>query len=246
MSKLEFLSPEGLRLDGRRPPELRKIVCRLGVFEQADGSAYVEMGSTKVLATIYGPHEAKSRGKSQADRAIINCEYSMATFSTGERKRRAKGDRRSVETAILIRDTFEAAIHTSLYPRSQIDIYVQVLQADGGQVSACINAATLALVDAGIPLKDYVTSCSAGLIDGKPILDLNYIEKSARGPELVLAVLSKSRGVIMAQMDQRLHVDRFEEVMELAIEGCETIMEILDKSVRERTLQLLASVTTEN
>lgn len=56
----------------------------------------------------------------------------MATFSRGERKNRSRGDRRSVEAAMVIRQTFECAIMTNLYPRSQIDIYIQVLQADGG------------------------------------------------------------------------------------------------------------------
>ena len=47
----------GLRVDGRRPPELRKLQCKLGVFQQADGSAFLEQGNTKVLATVYGPHD---------------------------------------------------------------------------------------------------------------------------------------------------------------------------------------------
>jgi hypothetical protein len=57
----------------------------------------------------------------------------------------------------------QATIKTELYPRSQIDIFVEVLQADGGNYCACVNAATLALIDAGIPLKDYVTACTASL-----------------------------------------------------------------------------------
>lgn len=126
MAGLEILSPEGLRLDGRRPHELRKIVCRMGVFKQADGSAYIEMGNTKALATVYGPHEVTNKSKILHDRVLLNCQFSMATFSTGERKKRPKGDRRSTETSMLIRRTFEAAILTQLYPRSQIDIYVQV------------------------------------------------------------------------------------------------------------------------
>lgn len=127
MAGLEILSPEGLRLDGRRPHELRKIVCRMGVFKQADGSAYIEMGNTKALATVYGPHEVTNKSKILHDRVLLNCQFSMATFSTGERKKRPKGDRRSTETSTLIRRTFEAAILTQLYPRSQIDIYVQVI-----------------------------------------------------------------------------------------------------------------------
>lgn len=129
MAGLEILSPEGLRLDGRRPHELRKIVCRVGVLSQADGSAYIEMGNTKALATVYGPHEATSKAKALHDRVLLNCQFGMATFSTGERKRKPRGDRKSTELSMIIRRTFEAAILTELYPRSQIDIFVQVSKA---------------------------------------------------------------------------------------------------------------------
>lgn len=57
MAGLELLSDQGFRIDGRKPTELRRIQCRLGVFSQADGSAYIEQGNTKVLAAVYGPHE---------------------------------------------------------------------------------------------------------------------------------------------------------------------------------------------
>ena len=60
MAGLELLSDQGFRVDGRRPHELRRIRCRLGVFDQADGSAYIEQGNTKVLAAVYGPHEVRS------------------------------------------------------------------------------------------------------------------------------------------------------------------------------------------
>ncbi len=69
-----------------------------------------------------------SKSKTQHDQAIINCQYSMATFSTGERKRRPRGDRKSVEMTQHLRQTFDAAIQTQLYPRSQIDIFVEVIK----------------------------------------------------------------------------------------------------------------------
>lgn len=59
MSGQDLLSDQGLRLDGRRANEIRKITCKLGVFGQSDGSAYFELGNTKVLAAVYGPHEVK-------------------------------------------------------------------------------------------------------------------------------------------------------------------------------------------
>ncbi|PVD21842.1 hypothetical protein C0Q70_17644 [Pomacea canaliculata] len=128
MAGLELLSDQGFRIDGRRPHELRKIECRLGVFRQADGSAYIEQGNTKVLAAVYGPHEVRGRrGKALHDKVVINCQYSMATFSTGERKRRPRGDRKSQEMTMHLQQTFNAAILTTLYPRSQIDIFVEDL-----------------------------------------------------------------------------------------------------------------------
>uniref|UniRef100_A0A8C2RFT5 Exoribonuclease phosphorolytic domain-containing protein n=1 Tax=Capra hircus TaxID=9925 RepID=A0A8C2RFT5_CAPHI len=128
MAGLELLSDQGYRVDGRRAGELRKIQARMGVFAQADGSAYIEQGNTKALAVVYGPHEIRgSRARALPDRALVNCQYSSATFSTGERKRRPHGDRKSCEMGLHLRQTFEAAILTQLHPRSQIDIYVQMV-----------------------------------------------------------------------------------------------------------------------
>ena len=68
-----------------------------------------------------------SKGKALHDKVLVNCQYSMATFSTGERKRRPRGDRKSKEMTMHLQQTFDATIMTSLYPRSQIDIFVEVL-----------------------------------------------------------------------------------------------------------------------
>jgi exosome complex component RRP41 len=182
MSAYELLSDQGLRLDGRKSGELRRLRCKMGVFGQADGSAYIEQGNTKVLAAVYGPHEVKGNAAKNSEHVIVNCQYSMAVFSTGERKRRPRGDRKSTEMSVHLRQTFQAAIRTELYPRSQIDIFVEVLQADGGNYCACVNAATLALIDAGIPLRDYVCACTASLVDDSPMVDISSLEATAGGP----------------------------------------------------------------
>jgi exosome complex component RRP41 len=85
-----------------------------------------------------------------------------------------------MEIQLQIRDTFESVILTEMYPRSQIDIYLQLMQSDGGQVQACINAATLALINAGIAMRDYVVACSVGNVNGSPILGsyLNWMKMS--------------------------------------------------------------------
>ncbi|KAL0379435.1 UNVERIFIED_CONTAM: Exosome complex component RRP41 [Sesamum angustifolium] len=235
---MEYVNPEGLRLDGRRPMEMRQLRAEIGVVSKADGSAVFEMGNTKVIAAVYGPREVQNRSQQSNDQALVRCEYSMANFSTGDRMRKPKGDRRSTEISLVIRQTMEACILTNLMPRSQIDIFVQVLQADGGTRSACINAATLALADAGIPMCDLVTSCSAGYLNGTPLLDLNYVEDSAGGPDVTLGILPKLDKVTLLQMDSKLQMDTFENVMQLAIEGCKAVASYIREILLENTKQL--------
>ncbi|KAF1574190.1 UNVERIFIED_CONTAM: Exosome complex component RRP41, partial [Eudyptes robustus] len=241
MAAPELLSDEGYRADGRRPAELRKVRARMGVFAQADGSAYIEQGNTKALAVVYGPHETRgSRGKALPDRALVNCQYSLATFSTGERRRRPHGDRQAGELALLLKQTFEAAILTRLYPRSQIDIYVQILQADGGNYCACVNAATLAVMDAGIPMRDYVCASTAGLAEDTPLADLSSPEEAAGGPRLVLALLPASGQIALLQLSARLHQERLEAALEAAGRACRALHAVLDRVVRERLREVTA------
>ncbi|KDR24253.1 Exosome complex exonuclease RRP41, partial [Zootermopsis nevadensis] len=234
MAGMHLLSDQGLRLDGRRANELRQIRCKLGVFSQPDGSAYLEQGNTKVLAAVYGPHEIRgSRTKSLHDKALVNCQYSMATFSTGERKRRPRGDRKSQEMSMHLRQALQAAIRVEVYPRSQIDIFVEVLQADGGNYCACVNAATLAIMDAGIPMKEYMVACTASLGNGDvPLVDISHLEENSGGPNLTVAALPLSGQVALMEMSQRFHLDHLPKVVECALQGCRDIHQILDQAVR--------------
>lgn len=99
MAAWELLKDQNFRLDGRKPNELRRIETRMGVFPNADGSAYLEQGNTKVLASVYGPHEVKGgRGRANPERAVINCQFSKSAFSSSERKTHMKFGRNSSET----------------------------------------------------------------------------------------------------------------------------------------------------
>ncbi|KAM3962173.1 LOW QUALITY PROTEIN: exosome complex component Ski6 [Aphomia sociella] len=231
----DLLSSQGLRLDGRRPNELRRIRCKLGVFTQPDGSAYLEQGNTKVLAAVYGPHQA-AKSKLSTEGVVVNCQYSMATFSTGERKNRPRGDRKSQEMSMHLRQALTAAIKTELYPRSQIDIYVEVLQADGGAYCACVNAATLALTDAGVPLRAYACACSSSMAwrggAPEPLLDVGHVEEAA-GVVLTVAALPATGNIALLEMSHRLHMDYFDVVLSRAMQGCKDIEVILDRAVRE-------------
>ncbi|RKP07866.1 ribosomal protein S5 domain 2-type protein [Thamnocephalis sphaerospora] len=244
MSRVELLNPEGLRVDGRRANELRKLSCKLSPLQHADGSAYIEQGNTKVLAVVYGPRETRHRAQVMHDRAYINVEYLVAPFSAGERKKRSKNDKRLLELALAVKQTFDSVVMTTLHPRSQIDIYLQVLQDDGGALQASINAATLALVDAGVPMVDYVCACTGGCVDSQALLDLNHIEESsAETPDLTVAILPRSGKVTLLQMTSRVHSDQFEQMLNLAMEGCRQVHAVLDSSVRDSMQQLADQMT---
>eukprot|EP01133_Synstelium_polycarpum_P001505 gene1505-1752_t len=214
---------------------------KMGVFSRADGSAYYEQGNTKLTVAVYGPREAAGNAKALHDRAVVRAEFSMSSFASNERKSKPRGDKTSIEIASLLKQAFESTIQVSLFPRSQIDIYVQVLQADGGLRSAAINAATLAIIDAGIPMRDFVCACSATYIEGMPLLDLNQMEERSGGADLLLSVQPQLGGVISLNMESKVPQDMFESVLQLAMTGCQKIFTLLQEEVKRHSTELLAN-----
>ena len=138
----------------------------------------------------------------------------------------------------MIASTFEPVVQTSLYPRSQIDIYVHVLQQDGSLLAACINATTLALITAGVPLHDFVCAVSGGVHATSPLLDLTTLEENDV-PHLTAAVMPRTRKVTLVTMETRLHVERFRELFELACEAGQAIHKEMRLAVKDRTVALV-------
>ncbi len=113
-----------------------------------------------------------------------------------------------------------------------------MLQSDGGNYCASVNAATLAIIDAGIPLKDYVCACSASYINDNPVVDINYLEESSGSPEVMVATLPRSSQIVFLEMNGRLHEDHLNKVLDKAIEGSKDIYNILDRSVRDHVAEV--------
>jgi exosome complex component RRP41 len=239
---VEYVSLDGLRQDGRLGHEVRKIRCASGALSRADGSAYYEQGNTRVLAAVYGPREAPSRARALQDRAVVFAEVATAAFATPGRRRPRKGDRRAVDAAATIKAIFEGVILTKSLPRTQIDIYVQILQNDGGDLVAAINAASIALVNAGIPMSDFVIACTVGYVDKQFVLDLSAVEIGADGPELTLAVLAHSGKLASFQLESRMpNVTILQQALEHGTAGCQQIFDVLDHEVKTHSLRLLDS-----
>lgn len=143
--------------------------------------------------------------------------------------------------ASTIKSTFEPVVQTNLYPRSQIDIFVQVLQQDGGLLQACINGTTLALVNAGIPLLDFVCAVTGGVHSTSPMLDLTLLEENDI-PNVTVAMMPKTGKVTLVTMETRLHVDRFEEIFRLAGDAGKVIHGEMKGAVRSRTSALVTAM----
>lgn len=237
----QFISPTGLRIDGRRPLEVRHLACKIGVNAKADGSAYLEMGNTKVVATVYGPREARYHREACHDKAIVRVEYTHAHFSEPVRIGFTKTSMKMKLTAELIQETVESALILSLYPRSQIDISVEVLQTDGGEVAAAINAVGLALVDAGCPMLDFVCACTVSMIDNTPLLDVNYTEQGANGPILLVAGLPKSRKIITVHLERKTEIKNLENLLETGLDGIFKVFESAREFVRQNVVSKVES-----
>jgi len=229
--KLSFFK-NGLRLDGRRPDELRPIKIEVGVLARADGSCYMEMGDNKVIAAVYGPREVHPRHLQEATRAIVRYRYNMASFSVEERKRPGP-DRRSNEVSKVSREALEPVILTSYFPKSVVDVFVEVLQADAGTRTAGINAASVALADAGIPMKSLISSCAAGKVDGEIVLDPMKLEDNFGEADVPIA-MTPNGDITLLQMDGRLTQEEFRRALELARTGCQQIYEIQRKVLVDR------------
>ena len=148
------------------------------------------------------------------------------------RKQVSKDSRQNKESALFLKQTFESVIQTDLFPNSEINLFVQVIQADGGERAAAVNATTLALANAGVPMTDFLVACTAGYIDVTPVLDLNFFEKSGSA-QLCAVVLPNTMKVASMQLDSKLTVDFLDDVLRLCMDGCKIVSSILKDKVHK-------------
>ena len=224
-SDIKLIDEKGIRLDGRSLGELRPIKIETDVLERADGSAFIEWGGNKIMVAVYGPREAYPKHTQDIDKAVIKARYNMAAFSVDERKRPGP-DRRSVEISKVISEALQCAIMVEQFPRAQIDIYIEVLQADAGTRIAGLTAASVAVAAAGIPMRDLVVGCTAGKVDGKIVLDLGKEEDNFGQADLPMGILAKSGKIVLMQMDGDLTTEEFDEATAMIYDAAKRINDI--------------------
>jgi exosome complex component RRP41 len=228
---------DGKRLDGRDKNELRPIKMEVGVLENADGSAYLEWGNNKIYCAVYGPREVHPHHLAKPDRGILRVFYRMATFSVFERKRPAPG-RREKEVSMVIADCLKPVLFLELYPGTSFEVFINVLDADGGTRCACITVAALALADAGIPMRSLVTAVAIGKIDGELITDLSGIEDKAGEADLPCAMTWFNEELSLLQFDGNMDTEEFSQSLTLAKEAISKIYEIQLDALKKKYVEI--------
>jgi exosome complex component RRP41 len=235
MSKNENIElvKNGKRRDGRRMDEMRNIKITASVLKNANGSAYVEWGNNKILAAVYGPKEVMPKHLTDPTKAIIKCRYSMAPFSNLEEHGRSGPSRRAIEISKVIREAFENVILLNEFPGSEIDIFIEILQGDGGTRAAGLTAAAVALASAGIPMKDLVYAVSVGRIGKEVAIDFDMIEDNNSDSDMPMAIAPRNNDILLLQMDGGLTKSDFAKAVNMAIDAGKKITELQRSALRD-------------
>jgi exosome complex component RRP41 len=229
----QLMNENGIRCDGRKIDQIRNVSIKVGVLKNADGSAYIEFGKNKILAGVFGPRDVHPKHMADQDSGILRCRYHMSPFSVTERKNPAPS-RREIEISKVIKEALQPAVILKDFPRTVVDVFVEVLQADGGSRCAALDAASVALVDAGIPMRDIVAACAAGKVADKIVLDVNDEEDKEGQADMPVAYMPNLGKVTLMQLDGILTPDEYKRCLETAIGGCKQVYEIQKKALMDK------------
>jgi exosome complex component RRP41 len=228
----KLINENGLRLDGRRPDEMRNIVAKAGILKNADGSGYFEFGNTKAIAGVFGPRPIP-KFLEEKERSVLTTIYYMAPFSTKERTSPTPS-RRSKEISLVIQRALESVIFSEEFPKTTIDVYIEIIRADASTRCAAINAAAIALADAGIPMKDIISSVSVGKVDGTIVLDIAGKEDEEGEVDIPVAYFPRKKEITLLQMDGILTKEELKKAIDLAIKGCDIVYQKQKEALRKK------------
>ncbi|MEK6856390.1 MAG: exosome complex exonuclease Rrp41 [Nanoarchaeota archaeon] len=223
------------RLDGRGFDELRKIEAKLGVVESAQGSAMFRIGDTIAIAAVRGPRDLYPKFMQNPKRGTLRCNYNMMSFSVDERIRPGPS-RRSREISLVTENALMPAVNLSDFPNAVVDVFIEIIQADAGTRCAGICAASLALADAGIPMRDLVCAISVGKVGDKIVVDLNKLEEDYEGgsTDMPVAFLPRRNEISLLQLDGEMKKEDILKALELAKKSCEKILEVQRNVLMEK------------
>jgi exosome complex component RRP41 len=224
------------RFDGRDFDEMRKIETKIGVVPNADGSAYFAFGETKAIAAVYGPRTLHPQHLKNPQRGVLRCHYDMISFSVTERKKPGP-NRRSSEISYVTSGALSEVVQLDNFPNSVIDVFITIIQADASTRCAGINAASMALAHAGIPMTGLVSAVSVGNIGGAITVDMikeeeDYEENGEKYATDTPMAFLPNGGISLLQLDGKTSPEMLKKAIAVGRKACMKITEIQKKALK--------------
>ncbi|MCX7857508.1 MAG: polyribonucleotide nucleotidyltransferase [Deltaproteobacteria bacterium] len=236
----EKLILTGLRIDGRRPDEIRDIWCRVGIFPRTHGSALFTRGETQALAiTTFGTSEDEQKVESLLEGEVFKAfmvHYNFPPFSVGEVAPLRAPTRREIGHGYLA----ERALAPILPPRDEfpytIRIVSEILESNGSSSMATVCSGCLSLMDAGVPIKEPVAGIAMGLVkeDDKEIILSDIIGDEDHLGDMDFKIAGSKNGITAIQMDLKIKgitKETMVRVVKQAQEGIEKILSIMTQTI---------------
>lgn len=226
------------RIDGRKHfDELRPISAKAGIIPRAHGSAMFQIGKTIAYASVYGPRELHPKFMQNPQGWLLRCNYNMMPFSGSGDRVRPGPNRRSREISMVTGKALLPVLDLEQFPNAVVDVFIELPQTDAGSRCAGICAASIALADAGIPMKDLVCSVAVGKVDDKIVVDLNYDEESYEdGPvaDIPIALIPSTGEISLLQMDGEISKDDLIKALDLGKKKLLEIYEVQRKALKDK------------
>jgi exosome complex component RRP41 len=224
------------RLDGRKFNEIRPMTAKAGVIPNADGSAYVKMGKTEAYVAVYGPRNLFPKFLQDPEKGILRCRYNMMPFSGMGERVRPGGSRRSKEISMVTEKALIPVLDLKEFPNSVVDVFIELSATDAGSRCAGICAASIALADAGIAMKDMPVAVAVGKINERVLVDLCYDEEAFPGEvtDIPVAILPRSGEITLLQMDGEITKEQIKDALALLKDVVPQIHKIQRDALKEK------------
>lgn len=225
------------RVDGRRPDEMRPIVAKAGIIKRADGSAMFQIGNTVAYAAVYGPRDLFPKFLQNPQRGVLRCRYNMMPFSGAGDRVKPGGSRRAKEISMVTEKALLPVLNLEDFPNAVVDVFIELPQTDAGTRCAGICAASIALADAGLSMRDLVAAVSVGKVGNMVAVDLDYAEESYEGGDVAdvpVAFIPRTGEVSLLQMDGLIDKESLKKALEMGRNACSQIYEIQKKALKDK------------
>jgi len=228
------------RLDGRDWTDMRPIEAKVGIIRNAQGSAYFKIGKTVAYAAVYGPRNLHPKFMQNPSTGILRCFYNMMPFSGQGERVRPGGSRRSKEISMVTEKAIAPVLNLVDYPNTTVDVFIEFPQTDAGSRCAGICAASMALADAGLAMKDLVAAVAVGKVDDRLVVDLEYAEEAYEGgdvADIATAWLPNTGQLTLLQCDGNVSREDLKAVLEMGQEASKRIYEIQKAALKAKFTQ---------